>query len=52
VVGFRAYDDGWRVVNGAVHSNQTIEEACEMRSQLRRESFCRLSQRRQGALKA
>ena len=27
VVGCRAYDDGWRVVNGAVRSNQTIEEA-------------------------
>ena len=25
-VGFRAYDDGWRLVNGA-HSNQTMEEA-------------------------
>ena len=26
-VGFHAYDDGWRVVSEAVHSNQTMDEA-------------------------
>jgi hypothetical protein len=26
-VGFRAYDDGWRVVNGVTRSNQTMDEA-------------------------
>jgi len=26
-VGFRAYDDGWRVVNEVAHSNQTMDEA-------------------------
>ena len=26
-VGFRSYDDGWRVVNDAVKSNQSLEEA-------------------------
>jgi hypothetical protein len=26
-VGFRSYDDGWRVVNEAVKSNQSLEEA-------------------------
>jgi hypothetical protein len=26
-VGFRSYDDGWRVVTGAVHNNQTLDEA-------------------------
>jgi hypothetical protein len=26
-VAFRAYDDGWRVVNESVHSNQTLDEA-------------------------
>lgn len=26
-VGFRSYDDGWRVVNEAVPSNQSLEEA-------------------------
>jgi hypothetical protein len=26
-VGFRDYDDGWRVVNGATRSNQSMEEA-------------------------
>jgi hypothetical protein len=26
-VGFRSYDDGWRVVTGPVHSNQTLDEA-------------------------
>jgi hypothetical protein len=26
-VGFRSYDDGWRVVNGAVRSNQTLDQA-------------------------
>jgi hypothetical protein len=26
-VGFRSYDDGWRVVNENVRSNQTMEDA-------------------------
>ena len=26
-VGFRSYDDGWRVVSGPVRSNQTLDEA-------------------------
>jgi hypothetical protein len=26
-VGFRNYDDGWRVVQSAIHSGQTLEEA-------------------------
>jgi hypothetical protein len=26
-VGFRSYDDGWRVVTGPVRSNQTLDEA-------------------------
>ena len=26
-VGFRSYDDGWRIVNQTVHSNQSLEEA-------------------------
>jgi hypothetical protein len=26
-VGFRGYDDGWRVVNETVHSDQTMDEA-------------------------
>lgn len=26
-VGFRGYDDGWRVVNATSHSNQTLDEA-------------------------
>lgn len=26
-VGFRSYDDGWRVVSEAAHSNQSIDEA-------------------------
>lgn len=26
-VGFRSYDDGWRVVNDAARSNQTLDEA-------------------------
>jgi hypothetical protein len=26
-VGFRSYDDGWRVVTGPVHNNQTLDEA-------------------------
>ena len=26
-VGFRAYDDGWRVASGTARSNQTMEEA-------------------------
>lgn len=26
-VGFRSYDDGWRVVSEAAHSNQTMDEA-------------------------
>ena len=27
VVGFREYDDGWRIVQGAPHSLQTLEDA-------------------------
>ena len=27
VVGFRSYDDGWRVVNSSTRSNQTMDEA-------------------------
>jgi len=27
IVGFRKFDDGWRVLQSSAHSNQTIEEA-------------------------
>lgn len=27
IVGFRKYDDGWRLLQSSAHSNQTIEEA-------------------------
>ena len=26
-VGFRGYDDGWRVVSGTVHNNQSLDDA-------------------------
>jgi hypothetical protein len=26
-VGFRDYDDGWRIMQGASHSGQTLEDA-------------------------